>query len=52
LTEAINEKGAPGKRAQTALLGRMTEDVGAGWCWQDNYDQTGALSIMEAHARR
>ncbi len=48
LTEAINQKALLASE-RNALLGRMTDDVGR-LVLQDNYDQTGALSIMEAHA--
>jgi glutamate dehydrogenase len=48
LTEAIGEKALKAED-RNALLGSMTDEVGR-LVLQDNYDQTGALSIMEAKA--
>jgi glutamate dehydrogenase len=48
LTEAINEKALKASE-RNALLGTMTGDV-ARLVLRDNYDQTGALSIIEAKA--
>jgi glutamate dehydrogenase len=48
LAEAINEKALKPEDRNT-LLGSMTDEVGR-LVLKDNYDQTGALSIMEASA--